>query len=172
MALAEALMTAGAPFGVTPYGLEALNVMRIEKGHVAGAELNGQTTARDLGLGKMQSSKKDYIGRVMKERPALVDASRPTLVGIKPVDKTARLRAGGHFVPKDAPATAEHDQGYVTSIAYSPALECWIGIGLLANGPKRHGEIVRVADPLRGTDTPVEVCSPIFVDPDGVRLRD
>ena len=172
VALAEALMTAGAPFGVTPYGLEALNVMRIEKGHVAGSELNGQTTARDLGLGKMQSSKKDYIGRVMKERPALVDASRPTLVGIKPVDKTARLRAGGHFVPRDAPATAEHDQGYVTSTAYSPALECWIGIGLLANGPKRHGEIVRVADPLRGTDTPVEVCSPIFVDPDGVRLRD
>ena len=36
--------------GVTPYGLEALNVLRVEKGHVTGSELNGQTTAYDLGL--------------------------------------------------------------------------------------------------------------------------
>ncbi len=171
-ALAGALMQAGTEFGITPYGLEALNVMRIEKGHVTGAELNGQTTARDLGLAKMQSSKKDYIGRIMKERPALIDPARPTLVGVKPVDKTSRLRAGGHFVPKDGPATAEFDQGWMTSCAYSPALGHWIGLGFLAGGPTRHGEIIRVADPLRGAETAVAVCSPHFYDPDGVRLRD
>ncbi|WP_292454566.1 sarcosine oxidase subunit alpha family protein, partial [Mesorhizobium sp.] len=71
-AMARNLMIAGKPFGVTPYGTEALGVMRIEKGHVAGPELNGTTTAGDLGLGKMMSTKKDFIGRVMAGREALV----------------------------------------------------------------------------------------------------
>ena len=74
--------------------------MRIEKGHVAGNELNGQTTARDLGLGRMLSTKKDYIGRVMAQRPGLLAADRPTLVGFKPVDRDERLRAGAHFIPR------------------------------------------------------------------------
>jgi len=64
-ATARALMKAGAPFGIAPYGLEALSVLRIEKGHAAGGELNGQTTANDLGLGRMMSTKKDFIGAVM-----------------------------------------------------------------------------------------------------------
>ena len=65
---ARALMQAGSEFGIAPYGVEALSVMRIEKGHVAGGELNGTTTAADLGLGRMMSSKKDYIGRMMAGR--------------------------------------------------------------------------------------------------------
>ena len=64
--------------------------MRIEKGHVAGNELNGQTTARDLGLGTMMSTKKDFIGRVMASRPALTAPDRPALVGFKPVDPAER----------------------------------------------------------------------------------
>ena len=55
-ALIRAIMAAGAPLGIVPYGTEALGVMRIEKGHVAGNELNGQTTAHDLGLGKLMST--------------------------------------------------------------------------------------------------------------------
>ncbi len=51
-AMARNLMLAGAPFGVTPYGTEALGVMRVEKGHVAGPELSGTTTAADLGLAR------------------------------------------------------------------------------------------------------------------------
>ena len=94
--------------------------MRIEKGHVAGAELNGQTTARDLGLGRMLSKKKDFIGRVMAERPALADPERPALVGLKPVDPGERLRAGAHFLALGAAATAQNDEGYMTSVAYSP----------------------------------------------------
>src|SRR5262249_8854341 len=54
-ALAQALMRAGAPFGIAPYGTEALSVMRIEKGHAAGNEIDGRTTAHDLGLGRMMS---------------------------------------------------------------------------------------------------------------------
>jgi len=164
-------MAAGAPFGVAPYGTEALSVLRIEKGHVAGAELNGQTTARDLGLSRMMSTKKDFIGRAMAERPALVDPERPKLAGFRPVDRTERLRAGAHFIPLGAPATAEHDEGHMTSVAFSPTLGHWIGLGLLRRGPERIGERVRAFDPVRGGDVAVEICSPVFVDPAGERFR-
>ena len=170
-ALAEALMSAGAELGATPYGVEALSVMRIEKGHVAGGELNGQTNARDLGLGRMMSTKKDYIGRAMAAREALVDPNRPTLVGLKPVDLATRLRAGAHILPRSAAATAENDQGWVTSVAYSPSLGHWIGLALVKRGPERHGERVRAYDPVRDGDTEVEIVSPVFLDPQGARLR-
>ena len=167
----RALMAAGAPFGISPYGTEALSVLRIEKGHVAGAELNGQTTARDLGLQRMMSTKKDFIGRAMAERPALLDPDRPMLAGFKPVDRAERLRAGAHFVPLGAPAAAEYDEGHMTSVAFSPTLGYWIGLGLLRRGPERVGERVRAFDPVRGGDVAVEICSPSFVDAAGERFR-
>src|ERR1700716_1830034 len=95
-------MEAGAPLGIAPYGTEALSVLRIEKGHAAGNELNGQTTAADLGLARMMSTKKDYIGRVLAGRPALADPDRPTLTGFKPVDGKGRLRAGAHLFKSNA----------------------------------------------------------------------
>jgi sarcosine oxidase subunit alpha len=170
-ALVRALMTAGRDFDVCPYGLEALNVMRIEKGHVAGAELNGQTTARDLGLGRMMSAKKDYIGRVMAGREALVDPQRPTLVGLRPVDRGARLRAGAHFLKTGAAATADNDDGHMTSVAFSPSLGHWIGLGFVKDGPARLGEPLRAYDPVRDGDVEVEVCAPAFIDPRGERLH-
>jgi sarcosine oxidase subunit alpha len=84
--VARALMQAGEEFGIMPYGIEALSIMRIEKGHVAGGELNGTTTAADLGLGKMMSTKKDYIGRMMASREGLMDKNRQCVVGIRPLD--------------------------------------------------------------------------------------
>ena len=72
--------------------------MRIEKGHVAGGELNGTTTAADLGLGKMMSTKKDYIGRVMSMREGLNQKKRQCVVGIRAIDKNARLRCGSHLL--------------------------------------------------------------------------
>jgi glycine cleavage system aminomethyltransferase T len=169
--LARWLMQAGAEFGITPYGLEALGVMRIEKGHPAGSELNGTTTAHDLGMAKLLSKKKDFIGRAMAARPALTDPGRQRLIGLRPVDRTVRLRAGAHLLAKDAPLDAAHDEGYITSVAYSPTLSHWIGLGLLANGPSRLGEIVRVFDPVRNGDALAEVVSPIFYDPTGERAN-
>ena len=162
---------AGKPYGIRPYGTEALGVMRIEKGHVAGNELNGQTTARDLGLERMMSRKKDFIGRLMAERPALLDPSRPRLVGLRPLDNRQRLRSGSHFVAAGRPVTAENDEGYMTSVAFSPTLKHWIGIGLLRHGPERIGERLRCVDPLRDEAFDVEVCAPAFVDPKEERLR-
>ena len=170
-ALIEALMRAGAEFGVVPYGTETLSVMRIEKGHVAGNEINGQTTAADLGMGRMMSKKKDFIGRVLAGRPGLADPARPALAGFRPVHPGARLRAGAHFIGLSKPRTAEHDEGYMTSVAYSPTVDSWIGLGLIARGPERHGERVRAWDPVRGGDVEVEICPPCFVDPEGKRLH-
>jgi methylglutamate dehydrogenase subunit C len=169
--LVRALMRAGEPLDVTAYGTEALGVLRIEKGHVAGAELNGQTTARDLGLGRMMSTKKDFVGRVLAGRPALVAPTRPSLVGVKPVDPSQRLRAGAHFLKRGAAAAAANDEGYVTSVAFSPHVGTWIGLGLLVGGPERIGERVRAYDPVRSADVEVEVVATVFVDPEGVRLH-
>ena len=170
-AVVRHLAQPGREFGLTLYGTEAMGVMRIEKGHVAGNELNGTTTARDLGLEKMMSRKKDFIGRVMAQRPALQADDRPQLVGFKPVDPAARMTAGAHFLPIGQPATIGHDQGYMTSVAYSPHCGCLIGLGLLQHGPQRIGERVRAYDALRGLDTLVEIVSPVFVDPKGERLH-
>lgn len=171
-AVAAAIMAAGADFGICAYGTEALGVMRIEKGHAAGAELSGQTTATDLGLGRMLSKTKDFIGRRMAERPALTDPARPRLVGLRPLDPAARLRAGAHLVALADPADAAHDAGYVTSAAFSPGLGQWIGLGLLAGGPDRLGERVRAVDPVRGgPELLLEVCAPCFIDSEGARLR-
>jgi heterotetrameric sarcosine oxidase alpha subunit len=167
----RALMAAGAEFGIAPYGTEALGVLRIEKGHAAGNELNGQTTARDLGLGKMMSSKKDYIGRVLAGRPALSDPLRPALTGFKAVDTKKRLRAGAHFFIPGMDIRPEHVEGHMTSVCFSPALGRWIGLGLLKCGPQRIGERLRAFDPIRGEDFALEVCSPVFVDSDGTRLH-
>jgi sarcosine oxidase subunit alpha len=170
-ALAERLMQAGAPFNITPYGTEALGVMRIEKGHPAGNELNGQTTAHDLGLAKLLSTKKDFVGRALAARPALTDPARPTLIGLRPVNPADRLRAGSHLLPQGAEAVAKNDQGFITSAAYSPSLAHWIALALLSNGPSRLGEIIRVYDPVRNGDSLAEIVHPVFIDPEGTRLR-
>ncbi|RUP07444.1 sarcosine oxidase subunit alpha family protein [Hyphomicrobium sp.] len=169
--LMRTLMAKGEEFGIAPYGTEALGVMRIEKGHVAGPELNGTTTAADLGLGKMASTKKDFVGRVLSQRPGLTDPTRPRVVGFRPVDRSQRLRGGAHFIGKSDAAVAQNDQGYMTSVAYSPSLGHWIGLGLLANAESRMGEILRAYDPVRNGDVLVEVVPATFVDVEGARLR-
>lgn len=169
-ALAEKLMEAGAEYGIAPYGTEALGIMRIEKGHAAGPELNGQTSAHDLGLHKLLSKKKDFIGRAMAARPALMDPQRPALVGLRPVNKQDIIRAGSHLLPIAAEAVAANDQGHVTSAARSPTLGS-IALALLANGPARLGETVRVYDPVRGGDFQAIVTAPVHYDPEGKRLH-
>ncbi|WP_333683300.1 sarcosine oxidase subunit alpha family protein [Pontibaca methylaminivorans] len=165
------LMAAGEEFGVVPYGTEALGVMRIEKGHAAGNELNGTTTALNLGMGRMVSKKKDSIGSTMSEREGmnLPDALR--LVGFKPVDSSQKVTAGAHLMTRSGPVDAANDQGYITSACYSPILNSSIGLGFLKDGANRMGEIVRVASPLTNLTIEAEVVNPVFIDPEGERLR-
>jgi sarcosine oxidase subunit alpha len=119
----------------------------------------------------MMSTKKDFIGRVMSSRPGLCDAERPKLVGLRTRDPAQRLYAGAHLLPVGGAYTAENDQGVITSAAFSPSLNRWVGLALLARGPQRLGEPVMMVDFMRNTFTEVEVCPPVFVDPKGERLR-
>ncbi len=170
-ALIRRLMQEGAEFDVTPYGTEALGVMRIEKGHAAGNELNGTTTARELGMGRMVSDKKDSIGTVLSRREGLNDPDGLRLVGFRPKNPRARVLAGAHLLELGADMTAANDLGYVTSACYSPNLQSYIAIGFLKSGETRMGDVLRAASPLTGDDTEVEIVSAHFIDPEGERLR-
>ena len=170
-AMFRALMQVGEEFGAVPYGTEALGVMRIEKGHAAGNEINGQTTAAMLGLGGIVSKKKDAIGRVLSERPEMSREDGLRLVGFRPVERAAPLGAGAHFFTPGEAVNMASDQGWMSSVAYSPGLGHMIGLGFLKNGAARMGEQVRAYDPARGRDTLVEVVSPHFIDPEGERQR-
>ncbi|MGA9434929.1 MAG: glycine cleavage T C-terminal barrel domain-containing protein, partial [Roseobacter sp.] len=170
-ALIRRIMEVGAPFDITPYGTEALGVMRIEKGHAAGNELNGTTTALNLGLGRMVSQTKDSIGTVLSQREGLNDPDALRQVGIKPVDPAAKVPAGAHLMAATGPVDAAHDQGYVTSACYSPNLGHHIALAFVKNGAERTGEIMRLVSPLTGIETQVEIVSPHFLDPEGDRLR-
>ena len=167
----EALMKAGEEFDAAPYGTEALGVMRIEKGHAAGNELNGQTTALNLGLGGMVSSKKDCIGKTLSQRPEMNRDDAIRLVGFRPVDRSVKLIAGSHFINKGDDATMANDQGWMTSVAYSPSLGHSIGLGFIKEGHNRKGEIVRAVSPIHDTEMEVEIVSAHFIDPEGERLR-
>ncbi len=170
-ALMRQMMAAGEEFDVTPYGTEALGVMRIEKGHAAGNELNGTTTALNLGLGRMVSTKKDCIGNVLSRRDGMNAEGALNLVGLRPVDASKTVPAGGHLMTTTGPVDAAHDQGYVTSAAYSPILKSSIGLGFVKSGFERMGEQLRLVNPLEGQEVLVEIVSPHFVDPEGEKLR-
>ena len=165
------LVAAGEEFDVVPYGTEALGVMRIEKGHAAGNELNGQTTGEMLGLGGMVSKKKDAMGTRLSQRPEMTGEDGLRLVGFQPKDRADLLTAGAHFLTPGDPEDMAHDQGWMTSVAYSPELEHSVGLGFLKRGDQRIGETVRAYSPVRDQDILVEVCSPHHIDPEGVRQR-
>src|SRR5205814_10020666 len=71
LAVWSAVLEAGKRFGIAPYGLDALNTLRIEKGHVTAAELNGNTSADDLGMQRMLKKHGEFIGRAQSRRPGL-----------------------------------------------------------------------------------------------------
>ena len=170
-ALMEALMAAGEEFDAVAYGTEALGVMRVEKGHAAGPELIGQTTARMLGMQRMVSKKKDCIGNILSERPEMNREDGLEMMGFRPVDRSQELSSGAHFLATGAAAEMANDEGWMTSVAYSPMLETSIGLGFIRKGHARSGETVRAWDGARGTDISVEIVSPHFYDPDGELLR-
>lgn len=154
-----------------PYGMEALNVMRIEKGFITHAEIHGRTTAFDIGMQGMMSDRKDFIGKAMAARPGLMDEDRAQLVGLKPVGAVKELIAGAHLFAPGADPVSENDEGYITSVAFSPMLGHVIGLGFLKRGRARIGEQVRMVEHLKGSATLCEVVAPGGFDPDGGRMR-
>jgi len=153
------------------YGMEALNVLRIEKGFITHAEIHGRISAQDIGMGRMLSQKKDFIGNTMAHRPGFLAEGREQLVGMKPVGPVRQLTAGAHIYSDGTEPVRANDQGYVTSVAFSPTLGHFLGLGFVQNGLSRHGEVLNMVDHLRGIQTRVELCDTVFFDREGGRAR-
>ncbi|MBO67368.1 MAG: sarcosine oxidase subunit alpha [Acidiferrobacteraceae bacterium] len=166
----EKLWTTAKNFGGCLYGLEALGTLRIEKGHVTGAELDGRVTLEDAALGKMASPNKSFIGSTLSRRSELLREDRPQLVGIFPKDRMATFNAGS--ILKGATSVVECGDGWITAVTHSPELGHWIGIGFISGGRRAWlDKQVFSSDPVRNMDVEVEIVSPHMVDPDGVRLH-
>jgi sarcosine oxidase subunit alpha len=167
----EHLMETGASSGIIAYGTETLANLRIEKGHVAGAELDGRTTPGDLGLERMISTKKDFIGRHMLGRPELQRPDRARLVGLVPVDGTSPIRGGSQLVEDPSTPAPVPMIGWVTSSCTSPNLGHPIALGFIEGGMERAGSEVFAMNPLQDSVVRARIVSPHFLDPEGKRLE-
>jgi len=151
------------------YGLEALGALRVEKGHVTGAELDGRVTIDDAGLGKMASTKKSYIGSAMRKRGVLSADDREVLVGFFPIDQNETFNAGTIVCEKNN--IKGQGVGRITSVTHSPELGHWIGIGFVKGGLAKWKDITLVgADPVRNKQMEIKVVSPHMIDPEGKRM--
>jgi sarcosine oxidase subunit alpha len=168
------ILECGKPAGIMTYGTEAMGVLRIEKGHVTGNELDGRTTAADVGLGRLMRSGGGHIGAALAGRDALTDLARPTLVGLVPVDGRSAIRTGSHLVASEVDARSGGfvaKPGVVTSATPSAFLGHPIALALLENGGRRHGEELIAASPLSNEFVRVRVGPPVFVDPEHARMK-
>jgi sarcosine oxidase subunit alpha len=159
---ASLMATAGGIAGVTPYGIEALTRLRIEKGYLhIGTDTDGTTLPGDVGFGRAAARRKDdFAGRRSLALEASLAEGRLQLVGLK----CSRPIAPGAHVQ-----SASGSDGYVTSACVSPTLNRPIALALLRDGRSRMGETLKLFD--LGQLTTAEVVSPVFFDPEGVRLN-
>jgi heterotetrameric sarcosine oxidase alpha subunit len=167
-ALFRDLLARAETLGGGAYGMEALNVLRIEKGFITHAEIHGRITAFDIGMAKMVSAKKDCIGKAAASRPGLTGPDREQLVGLR---CDAAIGAGAHLFNPGDTVHRENDQGYVTSVCWSPTLGTNLALAFLKNGRARLGQRIRLVDHMRKVDVLCEVTDPVFLDPEGAKLR-
>jgi len=166
-AIARGLWDALVGAGLAPYGLEALDILRLEKGYLVSSELNGQTTPFDLGMDGLVALGNPCVGRDLLDRPAFHEPHRPRLVGLRACDGKSRF-LGGAQLTEDAVSAVP--VGYITSSAYSPALGEWIALALVSRAVPEGAQLY-VRDPLRGDNTTVNVVSPVHYDPKSDRMK-
>jgi sarcosine oxidase subunit alpha len=170
-ALCEHIFNVGTPFGITPYGIEALEVMRTEKGYLhVGTDTDGASNPLDIGWGKIIEKKTgDFIGRRSLQRLADKASGRLEFVGLESVDPDVPLPVGGHFVMGPVSVLPASSDGYVTSACVSPVLRKSIGLGLLRSGASRLGEEVSVY--AKGRIISAWIVPTAHFDPKGERLN-
>jgi glycine cleavage system aminomethyltransferase T len=117
------------------------------------------------------SKRKDFIGKAAATRPGLLAEDRERLIGLKPIGAVKELTAGGHLFDPEAELTRDNEQGFVTSVAFSPTLGHFIGLGFVKDGPNRVGHHMKLVDHMRGLTAEVEICDPVFFDQEGGRAR-
>jgi methylglutamate dehydrogenase subunit C len=165
---ANGLWTALLAGGLEPYGLEAVDILRLEKGYLLGSEINGQTTPMDLGMDGLLKVGNPCVGRELLDRPAFADLDRPKLVGLRAADRRSKFLGGAQVTPVGEPSRSI---GHVTASAYSPHAEEWIGLGLVSRRHAQEGAEVLLRDPLRGGDLRARITSPVHYDVTGARMK-
>jgi sarcosine oxidase subunit alpha len=165
----DAILEAGAEFGIEVYGTEALHILRAEKGYiVVGDETDGTTTPDDLGLAGLVSKKKaDFLGKRSLEQSYLKSAGRKQLVGLLTDDPNEVLPDGAHAVKAVRQKPPMTTIGHVTSTYFSPTLNRSIAMALIENGRARMGETLSF--PLEGKTVSAKIVSPVFYDAEGGR---
>ena len=149
------------------YGMEAMEFLRIEKGHlVVGGEIDGRLTPHDLALDKMLNKAGGFIGAAGLQRPALASPGRRQLVGLAAV--AGRIPEGAMLITR----TGEKPQGHVSAAGMDVLGGGSIALGLLEGGFARTGEELIASSPPRGQEARVRVVAPHFYDPAGERYRD
>jgi sarcosine oxidase subunit alpha len=168
-ALWDDMMRAGAAHGITPFGIEALMAMRIEKGFLhVGSDTDGTTMPQDIGFGGAMAKKPDdFIGRRSTMRPDGLRPDRRQLVGLETLDGGGTLEVGAHVLEQDMTGSAA-TQGWVTSSVQSPTLGRPLAMALIERGEARMGETVRIWD--LGKVRAARIVDPRFYDPAGERL--
>jgi sarcosine oxidase subunit alpha len=164
----EALMNAGGD-RITPIGIEALIILRTEKGYLeVGGDTDGMTNALDVGFGGIVARKQtDFVGKRSLLRAEDQRKDRRQFVGIEPLNEREHLEPGAHLITP--PDRGRRSQGIVTSACFSPTLNRAIGLGLLERGFERKGEIVTAFDDGRTFD--VRITDPAFYDPTGEKMN-
>jgi sarcosine oxidase subunit alpha len=162
-------MAAGEPFGIEPYGTEAMHVLRAEKGYViVGQDTDGSVTPHDLGMDWIVNlSKGDFVGRRSLRRVDVVRPDRKQLVGLAPADGRTLLPEGAQLVFEDTGEIPMPLAGHVTSSYRSPTLGRAFALAMLAGGHQMHGRTVYA--PLPEGTVACTVTSPVPYDPDGAR---
>jgi sarcosine oxidase subunit alpha len=164
----EAVAGAGRAEEIVPYGMEALHVLRAEKGYfIVGQETDGSTIPADLGLARMVSKTKDFIGKRSLGRSAMLRPDRLQLVGFRPTDPTVLVIEGAAVVADPTQPEPMTVLGHVTASHRSSALGATFGLAMVAGGFERKGETVHArAD---GRLVPVVLCDAVHYDPEGAR---
>jgi sarcosine oxidase subunit alpha len=164
------LFVLGKDLGLTPVGIEALDVLRLEKGFIhIGTDTDGTTAPDDVGYGAMVRGKStDFMGRRSLSLPQFNRSDRLQLVGLRPLDDQRPLAVGAQLAVNTTP-NGGSGLGHVTSSAWSPTLAAPLALGLLAGGRGRVGE--RLHAWANGQFRPVEVIEIRRYDPQGTRLN-
>jgi sarcosine oxidase subunit alpha len=167
----EAIYAAGQQYDITPYGTEAMHVLRAEKGYIiVGQETDGTVTPDDAGLGwAIGKTKPDFVGKRSLQRPSMRADSRKQLVGLFTADPQVVIDEGSQVMQGPGQHAPVRPIGHVTSSYHSAVLGRSIALALVSGGRARTGETLYV--PTGNGEIAVKVTSPVFYDPEGARLN-
>ena len=161
---------AGKVFDITPYGTEAMHVLRAEKGFViVGQETDGSVTPVDLDMSWIISKKKyDFIGKRALYRSDTIKKDRKQLVGLLTEDPNKVLDEGAQLVEKETSLPMKM-VGHVTSSYYSPNLGRSFALALVRGGINKKG--YKLLAPQLNETIKVKITSPVFIDPSNERIN-